>query len=232
MEIGNDTICFLDLKISIVQNQLFTTVYSKPTDSHMNLHATSCHSKQSIVGIQKGVALRLRRICSTLEEYNLKSKEYSSFLIERGHDSTKVKETFNSVRSMLRSDARKKVVHPNDNKRIIFSTKFNPLGPNVKKIVNDNLYLLQNSEVLKDLYPPAHILVANKRENNLKELVLRGDPYTIKSDCTDNSDHGYTRCNKRCDSCSNFVDEVTYVKCSATGRSSKFEEVPLVPQRM
>ena len=62
MEIGNDTICFLDLKISIVQNQLFTTVYSKPTDSHMYLHDTSCHSKQSIVGIQKGVALRLRRI--------------------------------------------------------------------------------------------------------------------------------------------------------------------------
>ena len=156
-----------------------------------------------------------------MEEYNLKSKEYSSFLIERGHDSTKVKETFNSVRSMLKSDARKKVVHPNDNKRIIFSAKFNPLGPNVKKIVNDNMYLLQNSKVLKDLYPPAHTLVANKRENNLKELVLRADPYTIKSDCTDNSDHGYTRCNKRCDSCSNFVDEVTYVKCSATGRKFK-----------
>ena len=48
MEIGNDHLCFLDLKISISSNKLMTTVYSKPTDSHLYLHSTSCHKPSSI----------------------------------------------------------------------------------------------------------------------------------------------------------------------------------------
>ena len=74
MEIGNQSICFLDLRISIVGNKLTTTVYSKPTDSHLYLHADSCHKKLSIKGIEKGVALRLRRICSSDNDYTAKSK--------------------------------------------------------------------------------------------------------------------------------------------------------------
>ena len=34
MEIGGNSICFLDLKISIQNNRLEIIVYSKPTDSH------------------------------------------------------------------------------------------------------------------------------------------------------------------------------------------------------
>ena len=34
MEIGGNSICFLDLKISIQNNRLEITVYNKPTDSH------------------------------------------------------------------------------------------------------------------------------------------------------------------------------------------------------
>ena len=56
MEIGCNTLCFLDLKISVLDGQLFTTVYSKPTDSHIYLHSTSCHKRSSIIGVQKGVA--------------------------------------------------------------------------------------------------------------------------------------------------------------------------------
>ena len=94
MEIGGKSICFLDLKISIINQKLVTTVYSKPTDSHLYLHKQSCHNKSSIDEIQKGVALRLRRICSSNEEYDKKSSEYERYLVDRGHDVKKVKKTF------------------------------------------------------------------------------------------------------------------------------------------
>ena len=97
MEIGNQSICFLDLRISIVGNKLTTTVYSKPTDSHLYLHTDSCHSKSSIKGIQKGVALRLRRICSSDNDYTAKSIEYTKYLINRGHDLKSVQQCFNKV---------------------------------------------------------------------------------------------------------------------------------------
>ena len=56
MEVSGKSICFLDLKISIINRQIETTVCSKPTDSHLHLHAKSCHKASPIRGIQKGVA--------------------------------------------------------------------------------------------------------------------------------------------------------------------------------
>ena len=90
--------------------------------------------------------------------------------------------------------------------------------PNVADIVNRNLHLIRDTPLLNKLFPPGTITVANKRGNNLKELMLRGDPYNIKTDLTDNDAHGYVKCGKKCDSCDNFVQETSYVTCNATGR--------------
>lgn len=59
------------------------------------------------------------------------------------------------------------------------------------KTVNNNnknnrvFYLLQNNEVLKGFFQK--IFVANKRDNNLKILLLRSDPYNIKRDLLDST---------------------------------------------
>ena len=50
IEIRGSSICFLDLKIFIEGNRLETTVYSKPTKSHLYLEASSCHKKSSKIG--------------------------------------------------------------------------------------------------------------------------------------------------------------------------------------
>ena len=86
MEIGKDHLCFLDLKTSASSKKLMTTVYSKTTDSHLYLQSTLCHKSSSINGTPKGVALRLRRICSTTQELQNKAKEYLSSLVARGHN--------------------------------------------------------------------------------------------------------------------------------------------------
>ena len=91
------------------KNKINTSVYSKPADSHLYLYAIFCHKKSTIKGVQKYVALRLRRICSTSNEYEMKSKEYISHLTNRGHDPSEVKKLFAAVYSLTRTDARKKV---------------------------------------------------------------------------------------------------------------------------
>ena len=75
IEIRGSSICFLDLKFFIEGNRLERTVYSKPAKSHLYLEASSCHKKSSKTGIIKGVALRLCRICSTMDEFKIKSPE-------------------------------------------------------------------------------------------------------------------------------------------------------------
>ena len=128
MEIGGN-ICFLDLKISIKNNRLETTVYSKPTDSHLYLEASSCHKKSSKNGIIKGVALRLRRICSPMKGFQTKSPEYiMAYLVARRHSAELVKSEFSEVSSIPRYEARKKVEKSFKNK-VIFTSTFNPEVP-------------------------------------------------------------------------------------------------------
>ena len=220
MEVGRNVLCFLDLKISIVDGKLETTVYSKPTDSHLYLHQQSCHNLSSIKGIRKGVALRLRRICSTNEEYDKKASEYIQYLVERGHVEDEVRLVFQEVRKCSRVDARKKRVSSSSDATIVFATSYNPRGPNVKGIVKRHAGLLYNDPILKDLYPKDSILVANRRESNLKDLLTRADPYNLKSDLVSGSG-GYSCCDKSCESCQKWVVCSPFVECFATGRRFK-----------
>ena len=221
MELGGDTLCFLDLNISIINNRLETTVYRKPTDSHLYLHNKSCHNRKSINGIQKGVALRLRRICSTEAEFQIKANEYMKYLTSRGHDVNKVKEAFEAVKSMDRAEARKPVTSKRNNNRIIFSTKFNPRGPDVKSIIKRNLPIIESDPFLAELFPAESILVAFKKENTLSNLLLRSDPYNVKESLLDNTEKGYVKCTRKCDSCNNFVDATSNITSFATGRKFK-----------
>ena len=87
MEVGGNSICFLDLKIYIQNNRLEATVYSKPTDSHLYLEASTWHKTSSENAIIKGVVLRLCRICSTMEDFKIKSSKLMAYLVARGHSS-------------------------------------------------------------------------------------------------------------------------------------------------
>ena len=129
MEIGNQSKCFLDLRISLLGNKLTTTVYSKPINPHLYLHADCCHKKLSINGIQKGVALRLRRICSTDNDNTAKYKEYTKYLVNKGQYLKSVQQCFNYVFGTSRQEAPKKIKSRNAKNLIVSSTSFNPHGP-------------------------------------------------------------------------------------------------------
>ena len=121
IEVGGNELSFLDLKLTLKVNKIHTTVYSKLTDSHLYLQAYSCHHLPSIFGIQKGVALRLRRICSTDEEFNNKSKAYKAYLTGRGHKLKNVQKSFNDVLNMSQQQSRiKKIKSTNSKNKVVF----------------------------------------------------------------------------------------------------------------
>ena len=62
-------------------------------------------------------------------------------------------------------------------------------------------------------------MIASRREQNLKELLTRADPYSIKTDLmVDLTGMGYKSCNRTCDSCTSFVMETDKIKSTATGK--------------
>ena len=219
IEVGGIMLNFLDLKIGLFEGRLITSVYSKPTDSHLYLQGESCHQEASIKGIQKGVALRLRRICSSLDEFDAKSKFYKAYLVARGHNPVTVDAAFAHARTMSISTARTKVQRESNKNRLVFCTKYNPLGPNIRGILRKHSHLLTESEDAKEIFPDG-VMYAAKRERNLKELLTRADPYSIKVDVTDDlSGRGYRHCGKTCDSCDYFVWGTDRIVSNATGKS-------------
>ena len=59
VEIGGKSLCFLNLKITIDDKKLATSVYSKPSISHLYLDDTLCHPTRSIDGVVTGVTKHL-----------------------------------------------------------------------------------------------------------------------------------------------------------------------------
>ena len=84
------------------------TLYSKPADSHLYLEASSCHRKYSKNDIIKDAVHRLRKICSTMKDFEIKSSEYLAYLVPGRHSAELVKSEFDKVSSMPRHEAPKK----------------------------------------------------------------------------------------------------------------------------
>ena len=72
------SISFLDVKVSLDQfGKVETDLYTKPTDKHQYLLQSSCHPLHTKRAIPFGLALRLRRICSSDESFRLRANELS-----------------------------------------------------------------------------------------------------------------------------------------------------------
>ena len=108
-------------------------MYSKPTDAHLYFNAGSFHPKSQIFGIAKGVALRLRRICSSDEDFKQKSKEYFKYLTDCGRNKEHVLKVFHEVGGMTRHEARKSK-RSKEGTTCVFVSQFNPRAPDISKI--------------------------------------------------------------------------------------------------
>ena len=220
VEIGGKSLRFMDLLITIRNGFLHTTVYSKPTNGHLYLHYDSCHPKSTKSAVQTGVALRLRRICSTEEERKTSFKNYKAFLVSRNHSPKDVVDNFRKIQDISRRDARKKRGKEAGQKKQRFFSEYNPRGPNISAIIKKHEHFVRGHEFLNNLFPPNCFQVVHRRGQNLKELLLRADPYSVKPQpvgC-------YNKC-EGCDSCKNFLSGQTSVKVNATGRVYQIRKV-------
>ena len=95
---------------------------------------------------------------------------------------------------------------------------YNSRGPNVSQIINRQFHLIKNSPFLHNIFPDCSVLVANKGCPNFKDSLVHGDPYNKKHDLTDIVPYEYKSCSKKCDSCDNFVESLTYLIFNASGR--------------
>ena len=85
LDYSKNSINLLDVKVSKIEsgNTLCTSLFTKLTDTHQYLHATSCHWLIYKRSIPYGQAVRIKRICSDEEDLQQKLNDLESWLIDR-----------------------------------------------------------------------------------------------------------------------------------------------------
>jgi hypothetical protein len=78
---------FLDtlVRIDPISRRMYTTLYSKPTDTHSYVFFTSAHNKSMLTKSPYGQFLRLRRICTMEYDYDTESSTMIRHYLRRGY---------------------------------------------------------------------------------------------------------------------------------------------------
>ena len=82
---SKEKVNFLDLNIKLIDGELKTDLFAKPTNTHQFLDPTSFHTNHYKKGIPYSQALRFNRICSDDENFDKRCNDVENWLMERGY---------------------------------------------------------------------------------------------------------------------------------------------------
>ena len=140
--ISKNSIPFLDVSVILENGKLTTDLYSKPTDKHQYLYSTSCHPRHTKTSLPYCLALRLRRICSTDTLFQKRTHEMKHHLLQRGYKKGCTQDAINKASSVTREKALTNKRSQKILKRVPFVIIYNPMLPNIPKILNESHTLI------------------------------------------------------------------------------------------
>ena len=161
---------FLDLKIyKDFSGKLSTKVFTKPTDRQAYLHKQSAHPNHLKKSIPYGQALRLRRICTEVEEFEAASEKLKTQMTTRGYSNEEVSAQINRAREKEREELLQ--YRPKKTStRIPFVVTYYPDLPNLKATVEKHWSILQINQKMKETFVETPMM-AYRRNRNLGDIL-------------------------------------------------------------
>ena len=210
----------LDLTLHLKDGLIVSDIYSKPTDSHLYLPFSSSHPSHCKRAIPYGVALRIKRNCSTDDFLQTRCKEYKGYLKSQNYPANLVDKQFDKALEIPRSELLSKKVKANK-KVFPLVLNYNTILPNIQSIIRKHAHLLRSSPLVAEIFPAKSVFPAYRRTKNLKEFLapskFQTSPATNQKKTV--NEGGCFKCDKnRCDLCKNFLLQASKFHSSATGR--------------
>lgn len=172
--ISKENVNFLDVSISIKDNKLNTTVYNKPTDAHLYLNPQSCHPNHVIKNIPKGQFIRIKRICSSNEEFVKHSNILRQHFINRGFSIKTVSNALNQVNKIDRKELLKNSQKETKDSQTTFVLTWHPKLKPISSIIKKNYNIISNDPKLSTIFPDKPT-VAYRRRKNLGNILTKTD---------------------------------------------------------
>ena len=192
------SIDFLDTTIAINSEGKFVTdLFKKSSDRITYLLPSSNHPGHICSNIPYSLGYRLKRICSSETDFQLRLKELSSNLQSRGYGIKVIKNAFRKLDSITREKALEKVVKTEKSKNTTFVVTYDPRTNPPPEIVKKHYLIASNDPTFKQNFPNLP-RVAYRRTKNLGEILIRSKLYEVNDNAHNlREKSGFTRCNSR-----------------------------------
>ena len=103
MEFSRELISFLETTVKLRDRTQYTDLYCKSTDSHSYLLYNSAHPWPCKKSIPYSQLLRIRKICSSLTDFDKHALDFASYFQNRGYPSHLIEEAYIKARRMDRN---------------------------------------------------------------------------------------------------------------------------------
>ena len=208
----------MDVTVKLNDGKITTTVYSKPTDSHLYLDYASCHPPHVVKNIPKGQFLRLRRICSTTQDFIVNAKSYIQHFINRGYNKEDVEKAARDAMKTSQDDLLKRCEENTKSvdDQSIFVTTYHPKLNRLSSLLKKHFHFISNDEKLSNIFNNAPI-VAFRKMRSVSNYVIRSDIRQRESQPSST----YPCKKKSCRTTCHLINSAASITNSSTKRSTK-----------
>ena len=185
LDFSREKINFLDTTVILRDATLYTDLYCKPTDSHSYLLYNSAHPLNCKNSIPYSQFLRIRRICSTLDNFDKHCLDFAQYFYNRGYPPSLVEEAYLKARRTNRDTLldKESTTNSDNDDNVILVTTYHPEVSYIPNIVNNNWDLLGKSHNTQFIHEK-HVLKAFRRPPNLRDMLVRASTSSRKSQKT------------------------------------------------
>jgi hypothetical protein len=174
-EISDKSVPFLDTLVSLDEGKIKTDLYSKPTDSHSYLKYESAHPQRCKDSIPFSQFLRVRRICSDIEDFDRHIICLSAYFIKQGYPVDLLLEAAFKARALDRNELLS-ITHTKDTKNldsdsVFLISTYHPHEQSMKDMIHKNWDFLGKSQTTDFLYKK-HVMCGYRRPKNLRDILM------------------------------------------------------------
>ena len=166
-------VVFLDTRVKLSGNKLSTTLHSKPTSAHLYLRKNSYHPFSLVKSIPKSQFIRIKRICTSLNDYWYNAKQYVQYFVARGFKESKLIDNAKAVSKLERQQLLNPALYSAKTcTRIPFVLTWHHKFHGIGKILHQNYFeMIKDHPHLKSTFPEPPLL-SFRRNKNLKDILV------------------------------------------------------------
>ncbi len=171
---------FLDTTVKVdTDGSLYTTLFTKPTDTHTFLHHTSAHPPHQTKSGPYSELVMVKRICTNQSDYDIYSENLLTYYTHKGYPDSVIASTRQKAsthdRATLLVDwsLNNEISQPTNDDNLHVIITYNPANPDVKGTNLDRFWPILNSSKNLDVIHHKKIIIGHSRNTNLRNILVK-----------------------------------------------------------